>query len=253
MKMIRLAAALLITVAATAAHAQQNNFDIKTQGTVTGNCHYTFDSGKGGYKITSHFLNHVPPQFAQADPITGAAPTTTTEVQGSSSYKLDANYNYAGGSNVPDTIAQTSVSYTLNKQRTEMQISKMTAGAFTGDPTPPMAVKPSLVLLPALDVSAVQSFLYLATTHPTTDNTYFLILPQKYGSPQSVSVVWTPQPDAAGTLNGTAVTLHHFTFAYTGKSYDVYGDATNTLMEADITGDNTTSYVRTGFALSAAK
>jgi hypothetical protein len=253
MKMIRLAAVLILTGITAAACAQQNTFTIQSNGKASGECHYTFDSAKNGYKITSHYLNHISPQFAEADPVTGKAPTTTTEVQGSSSYKLDASYNYAGGNNIPDTIAQTSVSYTLNKQRTQLQVSKMTAGAFTGDPTPPVSLKPGFVLLPDLDVSALQTFLYLATTHPTADNSYYLVLPQKNGTPSGVVVNWTPQTDTTGTLAGKPVTLHHFTFAYTGKSFDVYGDATNTLMEADITGNNTTSYIRTGFALDAAK
>jgi hypothetical protein len=251
MKMIRFAAALLIALTATAAHAQQNNFDIKTNGTVTGNCHYTFDSTKGGFKITSHYLNRVPPEFQQADAVTGKAATTTTEVQGGAVYKLDADYNYNGG-NVLDPTSQSSTSYTLNKQRTVLQVSKMQAGVF-GEPAPPVPVKPGFVLLPNLDVSSIQSFLYLATAHPTTDNTYFLVLPQGYGPPQNVSVTWAPQADATGTLSGKAVTLKHYSFAYKGKSFDVYGDATNTLMEADVAGTSTTSYVRTGFSLDVAK
>ncbi len=227
MKMIRFAAALLITIAATAAHAQQNNFDIKTQGTVTGNCHYTFDSAKGGFKVSSHFINHVPPEFAEADPVTGKAPTVTTDVQGSTSYKLDANYNYAGGS-VANSNNQLSVSYTINKQRTQLQVSKMLAGAFTGDPSPPIDAKPGFVLLPDLDASAFQSFLYLATTHPTADNNYFLVLPPANASAQNatpdyLTVSWTAKPDATGTLDGKAVTLKHYNFGYGADKMEIPG------------------------------
>jgi hypothetical protein len=259
MKMIRLAAALLMTVAATAVYAQQNNFDIKTSGTVTGNCHYTFDAAKGGFKITSHFINHVPPQLQSADAVTGQAPTLTTEVIRSSSYKLDANYNYAGG-NITNSDPALTFGYNPNKQKTQLQMSKMEGGNFDGSPTT-VSLKPGFVLLPDLDASAIQSFLYLATTHPTADGNYFLILPvglNVKGSDASataanVSVHWTAQPDATGTLSGKAITLHHFIFAYGKISVDVYGDATNTLMEADVVGATTTSYVRSGFALDAAK
>jgi hypothetical protein len=252
MKMIRFTAALLIAVAATAAHAQQNNFDIKTQGTTTGNCHYSFDSTKGGFKITSHFLIHLPPQFQQADPTTGEPAKTTSEAQGVSTYKLDSNYNYAGG-NVLDSTIQQSASYTLNKQRTELQVSRMKAGVFVGDPLT-MDIKPAIVLLPNLDASSIQTFLYMATAHPTADNSYYAVLPQGQGNPQTVTVTWTPQSDATGTLDGKAVTVHHFSFGYSGKTFDVYGDSTNLLMEADVAaGPTTTSYIRTGFALDAAK
>jgi hypothetical protein len=260
MKMIRLAAALLMTVAATAAYAQQNNFDIKTDGTVTGNCHYTFDAAKGGFKITSHFINHVPPQLQSADAITGQAATLTTEVIRSSSYKLDANYNYAGG-NVTNSDPALTFGYNPNKQRTQMQMSKMEGGNFDGSPTT-VDLKPGFVLLPDLDASAIQSFLYLATAHPTADGNYFLILPTGLnikGSDASatalnVGVHWTAQSDATGTLSGKAVTLHHFAFAYGKTTIDVYGDETNTLMEADaVTGASTTSYVRSGFAMDAPK
>jgi hypothetical protein len=251
MKIIRHAVVFLITIAAVAAaYAQQNTFDIKTGGKITGSCHYSFDKTKDGFKISSHSLNHVPPQFQNADP-TGKPATLTTEAQTSASYKLDANYNYNGG-NASDTANQISIGFSLNKQRTQLQVTKMVGGAFSGDPIPPMAVGPGFVLLNSLDVSSIQGFLFLATEHPTADSHYFLAFPLGgVGIPQTTLGQWYTQADATGTLAGKPVKLHHFSFAFGKNIFDVYGDETNTLMEVDIATLHQ-SFVRTGFALDAA-
>jgi hypothetical protein len=247
MKITHLAAALLIAVTSVAAHAaDQNNFVIQTNGAPSGTCHYSFDKTKDGYKVTSHFQDRVKAVFQEADAI-GTTAKVNTDVEQSHTYKLDANYAYTGG-NVLTSSTQMNNGYSPNKTRTQMQLSAMQGGVQ--QPSFIIAMDPSLIVLPDFDASAVQTLLYQATAHPTADSNYFVVVPQAYGSPMKVSSHWTVQPDTTGTLAGAAVPLHHFSFAFGSKTYDVYGDATNTLMEVDVSGLNA-KYIRTGFVLSA--
>lgn len=247
MKITHLAAALLIAVTSAAAHAaDQTTFVIQTNGAATGSCHYSFEKTKDGYKITSHMQDRVKAQFQAADAI-GSTAKVNTDVEQTHTYKLDANYAYTGG-NVLTSSNQMNNGYSPNKARTELQLSAMQGGVQKPSFVIPM--DPGLIVLPDFDASAVQSLLYAATTHPTADGNYFIVVPQAYGSPMKVSSHWTAQSDATGTLAGASVPLHHFSFVFGNKTYDIYGDATNTLMEVDVSGLNA-KYIRTGFVLSA--
>jgi hypothetical protein len=246
MKITHLAAALLITVTSAAAHADQNNFVIQTNGAATGSCHYTFDKTKDGYKVASKFQDRFKAQFQEADAI-GSTAKVSTDVEQSHTYKLDANYAYTGG-NILTSSTQMNNGYSPNKARTQMQLSAMQGGVQ--QPSFVIAMEPGLIVLPDFDASAVQSLLYQATTHPTADGNYFVVVPQAYGSPMKVSSHWAARPDTTGTLAGAPVALHHFNFVFGTKTYDVYGDATNTLMEVDVSGLNA-KIIRTGFVLSA--
>ena len=243
MKIIRLAAVLLF--AATGAAHAQNSFVIQSRGVPAGKCVYTFDKAKDGYKVFSRFQVRIAAQFHDADP-TNPVSSLSTDIQESNGYKLDANYLYAGGS-ITDTTQKT-FGYSPNKQHTVMQLSMVQAGVQ--GPSTELPLMPGSMVLPNYDPSAIQGLLYLATTHPTPDSLYFLIVPGLRG-PQSVQAKWIVQPDTpTGTLAGKPVTLHHFNFYFGKNLYDVYADDTNTLMETDIKGLNV-SYIRTGFALSA--
>jgi len=244
MKIIRLAVVLLL--AATGAAHAQNSFVIQSKGITEGKCAYTFDKAKDGFKVFSRYQARIAPQFHDADP-TNPVTSLSTDIQQSHGYKLDANYAYAGG-NVIDSTNQKNTGYSPNKLHTVMQLSMVQAGVQ--GPSTELPLMPGSMVLPNYDPSAIQSLLYLATTHPTPDSLYFLIVPGLRG-PQSVQAKWTPQSDTpTGTLAGKPVTLHHFNFYFGKNLYDIYADDTNTLMETDIKGLNV-SYIRTGFALSA--
>jgi hypothetical protein len=246
MKIIRLAVTLLLTV--TAAHAQQNAFTIQSKGAAIGKCVYTFDKSKDGFKVLSHYQAHIAAQFHSGSDPTNPVTNTVTDIQQTNAYKLDATYSYLGGS-ITDNITQIISGYSPNKQHTVMQLSSMQGGT-QGKPSE-LALMPGYIVLPTYDASAVQALLYQATAHPTADALYFIIVPTPRG-PSSVQAKWTPQPDAAGTLAGKPVTLHHFSFAFGKSISDIYSDETNTLMEVDISVLNI-SYIRNGFTLGPAK
>jgi len=251
MKIIRLAAALLLTV--TAAQAQQNSFTIQSKGAVIGKCVYTFDRSKDGFKVLSRYQAKVAAQFHEGSDPSNPVTSMITDIQQSNAYKLDANYGYLGGSINSNDGARTMIyGYSPNKQHTVMQLSSM-QGGIQG-PTSELNLSPGYMVLSPNDASAIQALLYQATTHPTPDNLYFLIVPSPNprSGPSSVQAKWTPQPDAAGTLAGKPVTLHHFSFAFGKSVSDIYSDDTNTLMEVDISVLNV-SYIRNGFTLGPAK
>jgi len=251
MKMIRLAIALILAV--TAAHAQQNTFVIQSKGTVIGKCVYTFDKSKDGFKVSSRYQAKVAPQFHEGSDPTNPVTNMVTDIQQSNAYKLDANYGYLGGSINSNDGARTMIyGYSPNKQHTVMQLSSM-QGGMQG-PTSELALMPGYIVLSPDDASAIQALLYMATSHPTSDNLYFLIVPttNPRSGPSSVQAKWTPQPDAAGTLAGKPITLHHFSFSFGKSISDVYSDDTNTLMEVDISVLSV-SYIRAGFTLGPAK
>jgi hypothetical protein len=249
MKMIRLAAVLLFT--AGIVHAQQNTFVIQSNGTAAGKCVYTFDKAKDGFKVSSRFQAKIAAQFHSGSDPTNPVTNDVTDIQQSHAYKLDASYTYLGGSVMDNTTQQTR-GYSPNKQRTVMQISMVQAGIQGQSSELPLM--PGYMVLPPDDASAVQALLYLATSHPTSDSLYFIIVPNSNprSGPSSVQAKWVPQPSVTGTLAGKPVTLHHFSFAFGKSIYDVYADDTNTLMETDISVLKV-SYVRTGFALDAKK
>jgi len=249
MKMIRLAAVLLFT--AGIAHAQQNTFTLQSNGAAVGKCVYTFDKTKDGFKVSSRFQAKVPAQFHSGSDPTNPVTNAVTDIQENNSYKLDASYTYLGGS-ISDSNTQMIFGYSPNKQHTVMQLSTMQGG--TQGESKQLPLMPGYMVLPPDDASAIQALLYLATSHPTADNLYFVMVTSTNprSGPSSVQAKWVPQPDVTGTLAGKAVTLHHFSFAFGKSIYDIYSDDTYTLMETDISILKA-SYVRTGFALDAKK
>ena len=248
MKILSLATVLLLAATGTA-HAQ-NAFTIKNDGTTVGKCTYTFDKSKNGYKIVSRYDAQFvkKPSTSLDSEMESASNVTMNQVQQVHTYKLDDSYNYLGG-NIVDNITQMNNGYSPNKDRTSIQLSSIKGG--TQDPPRQLALMPGLIVLPDYDASAVQDLLYEATTHPTSNSLYFIIIPGKNGLPSSVQSHWVPQAAATGTLAGKPLTLHHYGFVFGKHVYDVYADDTNTLMEVDISGLHI-SYIRNGFALDAA-
>ena len=243
MKLLSLAAALLL--AATGASHAQNTFTIQSNGAATGKCVYSFDKAKDGFKITSRYQARVASQFKDADP---ADPTTkvVSGIQQTHIYKLDATYTYNGG-NVVDSTTQINSGFSPNKQHTAMLLSTIQAGLQGASKDLPLM--PGAMVAPSYDASAIQSLLFLATSHPTPDALYFFIVPQDRKGPMSGQIRWTALADTTGTLDGKPVKLHHYGFSYGKPTYNIYADETNTLMQVDISSPSV-SYIRAGFVLS---
>jgi hypothetical protein len=247
MKLVTLAAALVLALTG-AAHAQ-NTFVIRgAKGGDIGKCVYTFDKTKDGYKVTSRFQATVPTQVRANEDPDGAA-KVISEVQQNHAYKLDAAYLYAGGT-IQDMTTQMTNGFSPNKQRTQMTLSHVQAGIQGQSSQLPL--QPAYMLLSNYDCSALQSLLYMATTHPTADGQYYLIVPpasgRPGGGPQTVQAHWLAQPDASGTLAGKPVTVHHYLISFGKIDYNLYADETNTLLEADVT--KLGNMIRAGFVLT---
>jgi hypothetical protein len=236
-------------LAATSASAQ-NTFTLVSNGATVGKCVYSFDSVKDGFKISSSIQARVTPSQRNTDiTTTPIVRTRLIDVQQTHSYKLDTAYAYTGGY-VQDMSSQVKNGFSLNKPRTQLIFTHMQAGSV-GQPSW-VDLQPGYILLPDYDVSSIQTLVLLAVNHPTPNNVYFLIVPSANlrGIPLAGPALWTTASDAVGTLAGKALTLHHYTLRCGKDSYDLYTDATNTLMEADLTAPDV-KYIRNGFVLTA--
>ncbi|HEY0308002.1 MAG TPA: hypothetical protein VGB94_07565 [Acidobacteriaceae bacterium] len=245
MKLLSLAAALLLT--STGAAQAQNTFTIQSNGAPTGKCVYSFDKTKDGYKIVSRYQARTVSQFKEAD---AADPITRngSSIQQTHSYKLDTNYGYTGG-NVVDSTSQITNGYSPNKPHTELLLTTLQAGIQ--GPSKDLPLMAGYIVAPNYDASALQALLSQATSHPTADGLYFLIVPQDPKSgPKSGQIKWTALADTTGTLAGKTLTVHHYGFSYGKPLYNIYADETNTLMQVDLSSPNV-SYVRSGFVLAA--
>ncbi|MDR3734954.1 MAG: hypothetical protein P4L10_05375 [Acidobacteriaceae bacterium] len=243
MKLISLAAALLLTASA-AAHAQ-NTFNIVSNGSPAGKCVYSFDKAKDGFKVNSRYQVRTVSQFKDADPSDPIA-RMGSSIQQSHSYKLDAAYAYTGG-NMIDSASQVNSGFSPNKQHTEMLLTSVQGGLQGASKDLPL--KPAFIVAPLYDASAIQSLLFMATTHPTADSLYFFIVPQDRKPPMTGQVKWTALTDTTGTLDGKPIKLHHYGFSYGTPTYNIYADENNTLMQVDLS-QGSVSYVRSGFVLA---
>jgi len=245
MKLLTLTAALFL--AATGAAQAQNTFTIQSKGAPVGKCVYSFDKTKDGFKVSSRYQARVASQFQTTDSLSQSG-QTVTDVQQTHSYKLDANYAYTGGS-ITDSTNQVTLGYSPNKQHTEMLLTMLQVGIQ--GPSKDLPLMPAYLVAPGFDASALQSLLYMATSHPAADSLYFLIVPQdvKKG-PMSGQIRWQALADTTGTLDGKTITVHHFGFTYGKPTYDIYADETNKLMQADVSAVKA-SMVRNGFVLTA--
>jgi hypothetical protein len=226
--------AFSLLLAAAPLVAQSNAFDIQAGMKSIGRASYTLAPAKQGFKLASRSSYHL----------------NGVDSELSYDFKYAADYTYLeGGSSNP--TAQMHTSYTPNKARTDLVVGMVQAGIQDSHH---LSIKPNFVLLPPYDAGSAQVVLLLATTHPTPDNLYNVVVPgggANGGSAKGTvpdyptqaprpgmgnsayDALWTKGPDASGTLDGKPVTLHTYFLTAGKNTWTFFADDANTLMQLD--------------------
>ncbi|HZL25705.1 MAG TPA: hypothetical protein VFC39_04155 [Acidobacteriaceae bacterium] len=245
--------ALSLTAFAATAFAQANNFQLIKGGRTMGKASYTIDKTKdGGYKVKARFeyRTGLSSSDITADPSRpGSMPTTITDAQMSSEYKVDANGNYLSGF-TQDSADQMITSLTPSKKRDLVVVGQTQGGTSLGSKSLPMP-KPDFLVAPDYDPSAVQVLITAALAHPHSDHLYLLVVPGIGNKGTQAMYVNIADPaDATGTLNGKPVALKQYPVGWNQTKGALYTDADGTLMQIDV-GPIGASYARNGFKLDA--
>jgi len=229
--MLARAAVLLLAAFPAVLLAQSQTFDLKTENKVVGHDTYSMSKAKQGFKITSHYEY-------RAD---------GREGEFANEYKLADDYAF-GEISVTDNTGHMHSSYVPTKARTAVTVSRFQAGAQDSTSVP---IKTDLMVLPPYDVGAAQAVLLLATTHPSTNGIYSVIIPDGgKGGPAAVEAKWLKGREVTGTLDGKPVTLSTYLLATTTLRMAFFADSNNTLMQCDLP-QLKTSYIRSKFKLDA--
>jgi hypothetical protein len=101
------------------------------------------------------------------------------------------------------------------------------------------------VFLPDLDPGALETLLALAASH--NNRNLWAIIPKESGSVQQIRV--TTYPDEKGTLNGTAITVHHLVATISGADTNLFSGPQNQLLQAELPQEGF-ALVRDGFVLT---
>ena len=244
----------LLAAATAAATAQSNTFDLQIGMKSVGRSTYTLAKAKQGFKLSSHSTYHI----------------LGIDYDSANEFKFTDAYAYIeGGSN---GLNQMYTSYTPNKAHTDLVVGMVQAGVQDSHH---LAIKPDFALLLPFDAGTAQVMLLLATTHPTVNNLYNVIVPSGGGGSgqggankpgtmpdpstdtpgghqamgnNAYDALWTKGPDTTGTLDGKPVTVHSYLLT-SGKSvWTFYADDANTLMQLDNSMVKA-SYIRAKFKL----
>jgi hypothetical protein len=236
---------LLHAQAPAPANGQSNNFDLQANMKSIGHDTYTLAKAKQGYKLTSRFSYHL----------------SGMESEVSDEFKFSDTFTYVEGA-ASSISSQMHTSYIPNKARTELVVGMVQAGVQDSKHLP---IKPDFVIMPHYDAGAAQAMLLLATTHPTADNLYNVVVPGATGAtpPRDPSeppgghqapgnnaydALWTKGPDATGTLDGKPVALHSYVLTGGKNTWSFFADTDGTLMQLDNSMVHA-SYVRAKFKL----
>jgi hypothetical protein len=233
------ALALLLPAAALAQNAA---FTLLQGDKPVGKDTYTLAKAKNGFKLSSRYSYHL----------------NGTEFSFQNDLKFNDAYGYLeGGSN--NNATQSHLSFAPNKPQTDLTITTLQAGIMDSHH---LAVKPGFVLLPVYDPGAAQVMLLLATTHPSADNLYSIVVPSSASAPPSADgspvqgtagnfaydALWTKSPDTTGTLDGKPTPVHAYTLKTGNNTWIFYAADDNTLLQCDVSMLHA-SYIRNGFKL----
>lgn len=242
---LRTSLCLALLLPAAVASAQSGVFDIVSKDKVIGHTSYTLDKAKDGFRLKSKY----------AYKLNGMDTSVADD------FRLSADYAYVDGS-ASNQVTQMHTAYTPNKARTTLVIAQMQGGVQESHN---LAIKPNLAVVPSYDAGAAQVMLLLATTHPSADNQYNVMVPaaaaagapttkddpgaaQVPGGNNAYDSLWTKGADATGTLDGKPVTVHSYTLAAARNKIVLYADDANLLMQVDAPLLRA-SYIRAKFKL----
>jgi hypothetical protein len=109
----------------------------------------------------------------------------------------------------------------------------------------PLAFHPQAVFFPDFDPAALQTVLNLGAAHNNRD--LWALVPKQSGSVAPLRIV--TNADMQGTLNGSAVAVHHFTVSFATTKTEVFSSPSNALLQAEWS-DEGFAMVRQGFKLT---
>jgi len=256
----------LIVVVPSLLVAQTNNFELHLAGKPIGKANYSIGPAKNGLKLTSRYSFHmVGPDGARS------------ESDFLDDFKFDASYKYLDGT-IDDKVHLKNRGLLPNKNFTEMSISQYSGGS---EPTTFITIAPNLMMLPNFDVGAAQAALLLATTHPTSDNKYALLVPAPGGGggsgggrgrgkapdaastgpdaqdaalpgDRSVEAIWVKGTPFTGTLDGKPLNVNSYMLAVGKFRWLFFADESNNLMQLNVSMLHA-SYIRENFKLDPPK
>ena len=237
--------AVLLALAAPAALAQSNTFDLQSNSRSIGRSTYTLAKAKQGFKLSDRSSYHL----------------GGTEADIADDFKLSETYAYLEGSST-NVTNQMHTSYVPNKTRTELIVGMVQANI---QESRHLAIKPDFAIMPAYDAGAAQVMLLLATTHPTEKNLYNIVVPSSGGGAappdagqpaagrpasgnNAYDALWTKGADTTGMLDGKPVALHTYTLTAGKFTWVFFADDANLLMQLNVSMLKT-SYIRSRFKL----
>jgi hypothetical protein len=107
-----------------------------------------------------------------------------------------------------------------------------------------LAYHPETVLMADFDPGALQTLLALAAQH--SNRGLWVILPKNTVTINPVQLA--TYPDQQGTLNGSAIVVHHLIATISGTTTDIFSGPKNQLLQAELPQEGF-ALVRTGFVL----
>jgi len=262
---LRTSVFLLAALLPPAVLAQPNNFELHVSGKPIGKAVYSFTTTKGGLKLASRYTYH-----------TASHDGLRIEGDYADEFKFDSSYQYVEGT-INDKNRQKSSSLLPNKTHTEMSVTSFAEGA---EPTSFMPIPNNLILLPNFDPGAAQAVLLLATTHPTADSKYGILIPatasggggggRGRGNASASADALTEGPEAlprgdrtyeaiwlkgtpfTGTLDGKAINVNSYMLAFGKFRWIFFADEANNLLQLNVSLLHA-SYIRANFALDPPK
>lgn len=206
------------------AAAESGSFEIAQHGHVVGTASFQFARTKGGYdsialvKVAMQGLNYAlskTEQLSPADDLKHALVSATVN-----------------GEAVTVVASPDSAQFLVNISANGKSI------------TARLTYHPETVLMSDFDPGALQTLLTLATQH--NNRGLWVILPKNTVTINPVQLA--TYPDQQGTLNGSAIVVHHLVATISGMNTDLFSGPENQLLQAELPQEGF-ALVRTGFVL----
>lgn len=230
--LLRSAVLLSVTLLPVSAIAQAVTFDLVVDNKLSGRDTFTLAKDKHGYKLSSKYHYNV--HAVDADFI--------------NQYRFSDSYSFVDATTVNNGSTPITISYTPNKPRTEVSVSRAQGGVADSSF---FAIKKDFYLLPPFDAGMAQAIL-LAQAQPDAPQTLSIFSPDPGGvrNPVATDARWIKGPVVSGTLNGAAINAQTYLLIAPGFQWIFYAGDANTLLECDLPAVKTT-YVREQFKLTA--